>query len=413
MNVLLCPLVDPGYRYPSIAVGLELSRRGHTVRLLQPTPEPAAGTPEELVPCPVEDLADPRTFRVRRWFMYGLPQFEAVVRAARETRAEVLVTSVLCHGALLAAEFLDIPVVVLGLAAHLWPYQEPAPGGAVGAVGAGGAVGAEERRQRRWRVGETLAPYRRAREEAGLAPYPDGRQEQRALLGSGLLLRGDPALEVPGAVLPEGVRQVGPCWWEPSAPQDELDAIDAATGRVGKPVVYVHLGRSFGGNSLWPWLNETFRDSPYQAVVELGRSGAAQQAPGTDILVVRKPWLAPLVERSAVVLTNATTAPVLGALLGGRPLLVAPAGGEQHVLAAACLRAGAARRLPAGVDPAPAPTGDDVADGAAERPVDGAALIAAAHGDHAVREGVRLLGERLRQAKSEAVAADLVEVAAR
>ena len=45
-----------------------------------------------------------------------------ILRAAALVRADALVTSVLCHGALLAAELLDLPVVVLGLAAHLWDY---------------------------------------------------------------------------------------------------------------------------------------------------------------------------------------------------------------------------------------------------------------------------------------------------
>ncbi|MFF7633027.1 glycosyltransferase [Kitasatospora sp. NPDC008050] len=388
MNVLLCPLADPGFRYPAIAVGLELRRRGHTVRMLDAAPDLETPTPAELDPLAVADLADPRSFRVRRWFLHSHPQCQAVLHAARESRPDVLVTSMLCHGALLAAELLDLPVVVLGLAAHLWPYrregrQEEAP-----------VV------QREWRLRETVAQYQQARAACGLAPLDD-RSAHRALAGSALLLRGDPLLEEEGAELPSGIRQIGPCWWEPPPPEQELAQLDAHTDRVGKPVVYVHLGRSFGGRSLWPRLNSIFRQGPYQAVVELGRSGAAQQEPGTDIVVVRKPWMAPLVQRSLSVLSNASSAGVLAALLGDRPLVVAPAGGEQHVLAEACLRAGVAVRLPA----AGGPNELD--------PHDGWDALRAAVDGPAVHRSVGVLGERLRQAKSEAVAADAVEAAAR
>ncbi|MDH6579915.1 glycosyltransferase [Kitasatospora sp. MAP5-34] len=365
MNILLCPLSDPGFRYPAVAVGLELSRRGHAVHRLDPVP----GSEEQ------------RAFRVDRWFRQGTQQFHAVLRAAREHRAEALVTSVLAHGALLAAEVLDIPVVVLGLTTHLWPYRP------------GGPEEQAEPVQREWRLRETVQHYERTRESVGLAPRTGldgldglaGLAGQRVLAGSGLLLRGDPALELPGAALPEGIRHVGPCWWEPPADEAELRGITAHTERIGKPVVYVHLGRSFGGNSLWPWLNATFAGGPFQAVVELGRSGDAQQAEGTDILAVRKPWMDPLVRMASVVVTNGTSAPVLSALLNGRPLVVAPAGGEQHVLAEACLRAGVAQRLQ-----------------------DGAEGISRALADRELPAHVHRIGDRLRRSGSEA-AADFVE----
>jgi UDP:flavonoid glycosyltransferase YjiC (YdhE family) len=93
-----------------------------------------------------------------------------------------------------------------------------------------------------------------------------------------------------------------------------------------------------------------FTGGRFQAIVERGRSEAPEPAAGADLLVVRKPWLSPLVERAGLVLTNATSAPVLGALRAGRALVVAPNGSEQPVLARACVRSGTAAVLPA--DPA-------------------------------------------------------------
>jgi UDP:flavonoid glycosyltransferase YjiC (YdhE family) len=97
------------------------------------------------------------------------------------------------------------------------------------------------------------------------------------------------------------------------------------------------------------------------------------------------------------VVSAGTTAPVLGALLGGRPLLLAPAGGEQPLLTGACLRAGAAVRIP--------PEAAEAAQGAA--------LITSAIGDPVLAARTRAVGDWLRQSKSESRAADLVESAAR
>ena len=34
MNILMCPLSDGGYLYPSVAIGRELRRRGHRISVL-------------------------------------------------------------------------------------------------------------------------------------------------------------------------------------------------------------------------------------------------------------------------------------------------------------------------------------------------------------------------------------------
>jgi UDP:flavonoid glycosyltransferase YjiC (YdhE family) len=334
VNVLLCPMSDPGYLYPAIAVGRELQRRKETVRVLGRAAAASTVAEAGLQFLTADDHGEKGGFSVARWSASGLAQYRAVLRAAAEVRPDVLVTSVLCHGALLAAEVLDLPVVVLGLAAHLWDYvaggsEEPQPPSS----------------PRWWRTRETLQQYERLRERAGLparkAAWPDS-----PLFGDALLLQGDPVLEHPGAVLPARVCHVGPCAWEPQPDQADVDVIMAHLDRIAKPVVYVHLGRTFGGTSLWPRLNAAFTGGPFQAVVEQGRSDFFPPAPGADILLVRRAWMGPLIARAGLVLTSGTSAPVLAGLLHGRPLAVAPAGSEQPLVAAACVRAGVAIRVP-------------------------------------------------------------------
>ncbi|MEV0194484.1 glycosyltransferase [Kitasatospora purpeofusca] len=393
MNILLCPLSDGGYLYPALAVGRELRRRGNRVSVLgRATAAPFAA--EAGLPfAAAEEFGGERAFSAARWGVMGLAQYRATVRAARQARADLLVTSVLCNGALLAAEALDVPVVVIGLSIHLWTYRS------------GGEGEPQYGRTRENRTLETLALYDAAREEAGLparlarrsrataADGPDGSP----LLGDALLLRGGPELEYPGAELPPRVHQVGPLDWEPAADPGELAALDDALARSGKPVVYVHLGRFFGGGTPWPRLNATFTGGRYQAVVEQGRTAEPRPAPDADILLVRKPWLGPLVDRAGLVLTAGTSAPVLGALLRGRRLGVTPNGSEQPVLAGALLRAGAAVHLPRTGDP------------------DQAGLVDAAWRDDRLRSHAERLGRRLADAAANGPrrAADLVEQTAR
>jgi UDP:flavonoid glycosyltransferase YjiC (YdhE family) len=381
VNVLLCPMSDAGYLYPAIAAGRELRCRGNRVSVLGRSAAEPTAAQAGLPYTAAEDYGGRAGFSVTRWAHTGLAQFRATLRAAAQARPDVLVTSVLCNGTLLAGEVLDIPVVVIGLSVHLWDYR------------AGGDGEPQLGRPRDNRTSECVRHYNALREQAGLAPRHD-RWPQNPLLGAALLLRGDPVFEYPGAVLPERVHHVGPLAWEPAAGQDELDELRAHLDRVGKPVVYVHLGRFFGGTTQWPRLNAAFAGGPLQAVVEQGRSTDPRPAPGTDILLVRKPWMGPLIDLAGLVLTSGTSAPVLAALLRGRALGVSPNGSEQPVLAAACVRAGVARYVP-----------DDASSG----PV---GVLRSAWNDHGLRDRARALGGRLAAADSARRAADLIEQAA-
>ncbi len=157
--------------------------------------------------------------------------------------------------------------------------------------------------------------------------------------------------------------------------------------------MYVHLGRVFGGESLWPWIQRAFTGGEFQAVVELGRSAAPPVLPdAADVTAVRLPWMSPLLERSALVVSSGTSAPVLGSLLHRRPLLLSPNGGEQAVLAAACRRAGVG--------------------GVLDRTRGGGQLRTAADDDVTTGRAHRMSDELI-QAKSESRAAQAVEEACR
>lgn len=378
MKVLLCPLSDPGYLYPAIAVGQELARRQHEVSVIGRSTARSIAVHAGLTFLPSEEHSGPDSFRVSYWAVGGPVEYRAILRAARETRADVLITSALCHGALLAAEGLGIPVVVVGLAAYLWSYPS-------GGHDEPGCV-----TPRGWLTDYALGHYRKLRDHVGLP----GKGDPAAgfpLHGDALLLRGHSILEHPGGVLPKGVHHIGPCFWEPEPDPAELRQLLAHLDQVGKPVVYVHLSRIFGGTSPWPRLNASFTNGPFQAVVEQGRLAVSEPAPDADILVVRKPWMGPLIERAGLVLTGGTSAPVLGALLHGRPLGVSPAGSEQPILARACVRVGVAVHL-----------GNEVSPGTQ-------AALEAAWDDQGMRDRAQHVGDVLGRAGGARRAADVVQ----
>lgn len=380
MRALLCPLIDPGYLYPATALALELHRRGHEVTLLSAAGAAAAARADGLDVHDMDALPERRAFEVSRWFRVGAAQYRAVLHLARAQRPEVLVTSVLCPGALLAAETLDLPVVVLGLTCHLWTFDAPHP--------------AADAADRDWRLEQSLALLDTARQEVGL-PARTPAAGMLPLLGQAFLLRGHPDLEPQGAVLPEQVRHVGPLWWEPPADAGRLEQVEEFLARSDRPLAYVHLGRTFGGATLWPWIDAAFTGTGYRAVVELGRTEEHRAAPGADVLPVRLPWMSSLLDRADLVVANGTSAPVLGALLHDRPLLLRPNGGEQRVIASAAKRAGVAAELPVSAADLVHP----------EDPVGGTLA------DPVLRSRVRRLGAELRQTKSTALAAQAVEEA--
>lgn len=387
MRVLFCPHSDPGYLYPAVAVARGLRRSGADVLVMGRTNAHEAAAEAGLPFLREAEVGVAGAFSVQRWFLEGPSQYAAVLRAARLYRPDVLVTSALHHGALLAAETLDLPIAVIGFAAHLWSYAEP------------GRCSEEEIRTRRWRTGTDSMAKSRAR--IGL-PSRSESELERCVRGSLLMLRGLPSFEVPGAVLPDRVIHVGPCWWEP---EPEKEHVDAALAQLspGRPFAYVHLGRTFGGESLWPLLNSAFSGTGLQTVVERGRCHEISPADGTDLSVVRLRWMGPLISRAELVITNATSAPVLGALLHGRPLLVAPCGSEQPVLAAACVRAGVAqvwdRRDPERSATAVRQAVADPGIAEAARRL-GAQLAADADGAVAVRAVLGLAGSPCRHRKS-------------
>lgn len=352
MRVLLCPIGSRGFVYPMIGIARRLEQRGHQVAFATSIDFAGviAGAGMERLP---RDKADGASFQLNNW---GHPlviaiQVRHVQNAIERFRPDVMLSSTLAFGPLIAGELADLPVAMLGLATYLWPVAVP-----------GGAHRSADR-QAEWRHREMVGLYNAARSLFGLSPV-SGSLDASPLVGSLYLLQTVPLLEPLAEHLPERVRLVGSCLYEAEAPDAEL--VEWLESRSGRRLIYVQHGSVFrAGESFWSSMGAASDQLGIRVAASMERHRSAPPAlQDANNLVRSHVHQSPVLEQAEAVVCSANTTAVLGALTHGLPLLLFPTGGEQPALAARCLAAGAATVLPAS-----SPVGDVRA--ALERVLDG------------------------------------------
>lgn len=333
MRVLLCSLDSLGLLYPTIGIAQELQRRGHTVACV--TDQGRAGLLEQagITRIPRTDV-DGMSFQVVRWWheLEVALQIRHLDYAIATFRPDVLVGQALTLGPLIAAEQHGLPLATLGLLTYLWPTSGAAP-----------RSEPEERRLARYQ--EMLGFYNRARALVQL-PACALPPEQNPFLGDLWLLQSVPAATPDQAALPERVRLVGACGWEPPAPDPALDAWLAQVAEQGGPLLYAQPGRSFRAPTFWNTLALTLRDRPVWVAASLDRMpGQSEPPPARFYARAHVPQQRVLPHARGVVANGNTTA-TLGALTHGLPALLMPGGGEQPDVAELCQSLGVALMLP-------------------------------------------------------------------
>ena len=324
MRVLFCSLDARGFIYPQIGVALELVRSGHEVAFAT-----NLAASDELARLGLPRIArsepDGESFHIQLW---GHPlsiaiQSEHVGRAVREFRPDVIVTSELAIGAVLAARRFALPVVVLGLATLPWPVTDDLSPNATSA----------RARRARWRRGE-LDKMIAAIPGVGLEAIGLGSPLEVATV---YLLQSSPEMvRQAGIVLPPHVRLVGDCGWEPDWPDNELDVWLEAERPASVPLVYGQQGSTFGRPQFWESLVAAASVGDFAICGSYARAKEISDARTPHAFGRRHvPQRRVLRVADAVVSSAASTA-VLGALVTDLPLVLVPAGGEQEDLAEIC-----------------------------------------------------------------------------
>lgn len=144
----------------------------------------------------------------------------------------------------------------------------------------------------------------------------------------------------------------------PEIPGDPDAALPGWTAGLGdRPVVLVSLGTVplFNQPAAFGALLDGLAGEPVDLVVTVGELNdpAALGERPANVHVERWLPLAALLPRCTAVVCHAGSGTTLAALAAGLPLVLVPKGADQHINAAACLRAGVARAIaPSQVTPA-------------------------------------------------------------
>lgn len=329
MKLLFCPLASHGFVYPLIGIAKVLRSRDHEVKFVT-GPAFAETLGEAGFDRVPRGAKDGLSYEVKNWFnpVSVALQFKHIEYALEKFDADVLVTTQLGLGPLIASEICRLPVAVLGFASYIWPLWplDHKPQSAK-----------EERLQ--WRYGDMMGYYNKARSVLGLSPI-NADHLMNPLLGDLFLLQSVPELERNEYDLPSSARLVGSCGWEPDSDDPTLSAWLAQSGT--DPLIYVQPGRSFDGPSYWPHLRDALMNKPLRVAAAVDRmDGEVGSVPSNFFVRGHLPQGKVLQNSAAVISTGHTTA-VLGALTHGLPSILLPSGSASDDIAGNCERAGAA-----------------------------------------------------------------------
>lgn len=341
LRLFLGAFGDPGHAFPMLALGAALVRRGHAVTLesWQRWRAHAEAGGMAFVPAPEYPVFPTQEA--------PLKPYEAVVRAARDTRRhvaaarpDVVVADILTLGPALAAELEGIPVATL--VPHLHPQMPPgAPPYSFGARLPRSAAG-----RRLWRaldpiVQRGLEHGRRdlngARRRLGLAPLAHvhgGISRELCLVAT------FPQLEYPRS-WPAGTHVVGPLLWEPPAA-----AVDPPPG--DEPLVLIAPSTAQDrSHRLLRAALAGLAGEPVRVLATWNRRPlpGPQRVPANARLVE---WIsyARTMPQCAVVVCHVGHGTMVRALASGAPVVGVPVAGDMAENAARLAWAGAGVRLP-------------------------------------------------------------------
>jgi UDP:flavonoid glycosyltransferase YjiC (YdhE family) len=319
VKAVLCTFGSAGFLHPMIYAAHALRSDGHEVVLVAGPESAATLAAEGLARFPRPGTDGP-SFTVADW---GHPasvaiQLKHAAAACDEMRPDLVLTSILAIGPLLAAEQRGIPVAVLGQFCNLWPADEDALAG-------------DDPFEHAWRYRDMGRIYAATRDACGLPPR-DWTLASFPMAGDRLLLRSAPGLDPVADRIAWRVGFVGSCSWEP--PGDVSADLDWARSRPGSPVLYAYLGRTFGNRQLWPWLLNALSSGGYRAFAVAGRSDEQLSPMPSSVRVAPGCHQSAVVSECALVTGSATSTAALAAVRAGLPVLGADSGGEQGAIAA-------------------------------------------------------------------------------
>jgi UDP:flavonoid glycosyltransferase YjiC (YdhE family) len=315
MHILFTTIPGSGHFHPLVPTARALQDRGHDVSFAASPAfasaiQAAGFAAHPAGPSWLENLGDPTMQKILAGEFFvdliRMGMVEGVVRAAKATRADVIVRGSGELGGLVAGAILDLPVVTAAPAAAKFYESMIRPGVA------------------------------RAAAEHGL----DGERVTEVDFDVLRIDRTPPSLETPGYEPPPNEINVRP------EPFDGAGDLPAWFGELAeRPLVYVTLGTVFNGNiPLFRLIADALADEPFEVVIALGH-GIPREALGEVADNIRVGGYLPqarILERASVVVNHGGYNTVSAALGAGVPLFLLPMGADQPYNTERCITAGAA-----------------------------------------------------------------------
>ena len=232
---------------------------------------------------------------------------------------DIIFTSPLCYGVLLAAERNNIPVVTLGFFSCLWSNlinDQLMPN--------------KFREHCDWRTRDMINNYIKSRE------INNFKEKQfnfncNPLIGNLMLQRNVPSIMSSTQYNHDKIIPFGSCLWEPEQPSNSEEMLqqwlDLPEHRNRK-VLYVNQGRVFYMKGFWDSIKSIFVNTEYLIITDINRMDCAiGEVPNNFFLADHIP-LRSVVSSASLFISAGHTTTVLAALENAIPMLLLPTGGE-------------------------------------------------------------------------------------
>lgn len=325
---LIIPMASPGYLFPAIRLALILQQRGHQV-LFAATADFQLTLQQYGMPAvPVRNDGSP-FLHPASWFQSeSAPAEVSVLRQIAEAfRPDFIVSNPLTLASFILAEERGIPHINIGFSEYLYPGIQ------------------ETGEAKLWRLKSITDYYNAYRAAVGLPPIACS-PEDSPLIGSVYLLRSIPELH-DEMKLPPQVRFIGSFYWEPAFRSIGLDHFLERNRSVGRPNVYVQIGRLFEDAPLWEKLIAALAPLPAGFVMDTGRADylyGSMPLPANCFAAPFIPLGAISSEIGAVISSGQTTS-MISAVIHGKPILCIPHSADARELCKKFV----ARKLAAGI----------------------------------------------------------------
>ncbi len=270
----------------------------------------------------------------------------------RREPADVLVSSEMLFGPMIAAEACGVPLALLGVNISLFPIEGMPP------IGPGLAPPrTEEERAAAAQVAAWMAAQLEARlpvlnaARAAFGLPPLGSVLQQPAAARLTLLATSSAFDFPVPALPSHLRYVGPLLDEPDWAGGWESPWPAGDPR---PLVLVALSTTFQDQaSVIQRVLDACAPLPVRVVATLGPAlaGAVLRVPGNAVVLDHASHQA-IMREAALVVTHCGHGTVMRALAHGRPMLCLPMGRDQNDNAVRVTERGAGLRLAHETEPA-------------------------------------------------------------